>query len=238
MQQSLTFGTWLRQARIARDLTQEALAEQVGCSTQTVRAFESGRRRPSREMAVRLAAILELSQPDGSAFVRLARAPQSAPKQAIAVTAQESFATAVSTAPPTSRPSIVLPSDALIGRHDDLLHLRVALLDDQRRLVTLLGPGGIGKTRLALQLASDLAPHFHDGVAFVTLAPVADAANVVTAIAEVVDCPLPAAQSPEAALIAFLRERAMLLVLDNLEHLLGVPHGSHVSAAMRHRCAC
>ena len=113
------------------------------------------------------------------------------------------------------------------------LHLRQAsraLLADQRRLVTLLGPGDIGKTRLALQAAADLAPHFPDGVAFVALAPVADAAEMVTAIAEAVNCPLRASPDPEAALLAFLHERAMLLVLDNLEHLLGPQHGSHVSA--------
>jgi predicted ATPase/DNA-binding XRE family transcriptional regulator len=232
MQESISFGTWLRQARTAQDLTQEALAERVGCSTQTVRAFESGRRRPSRDMAARLASILELSQPDSSAFIRLARAPQPGLNQAIGVPLPQAFAAAASAAAPTSGPSIVLPSDALIGRRDDLQHLRVALLDQQRRLVTLLGPGGIGKTRLALQIAADLAPHFHDGVRFVALAPVADAANLVMAIAEAVDCPLLAAQSPEATLLAFLRERVLLLVLDNLEHLLGAPHGSQVSALL------
>jgi predicted ATPase/transcriptional regulator with XRE-family HTH domain len=229
MNESLTFGLRLRQVRIERDLTQEALAEQVGCSPQTIRAFESGRRRPSREMAARLAAILELPEAARSLFVRLARAPQSAANQAIEVTTDESFATPVSTPPPTNRPSIVLPSDALIGRQRDLQHLGGALLNDQFRLVTLLGSGGIGKTRLALQVAADLAPHFHDGVAFIALAPVTNAANVVIAIAEALDCPLLAAQSPEAALLTFLSERAMLLVLDNLEHLLGSRQDSHIS---------
>lgn len=165
--------------------------------------------------------------------MRLARAPQSVSYQALAVTVAESLAAAVSTAPPTSRPSIVPPSDALIGRQDDLGHLWAALLIEQRRLVTLPGPGGIGKTRLALQVAADLAPHFHDRVTFVALAPVADSANLVMAVAEALDCPLLAAQSPEAALLAFLRERAILLVLDNLEHLLGASHGSQVGTLLR-----
>lgn len=178
-------------------------------------------------MAARLAAVLDLPEAQRSLFVRLARAPQLAANQAAAATAAEPFATAVST-PPSKRPSIALPSDALIGRQGDLQNLRGVLLNDQFRLVTLLGPGGIGKTRLALQVAADLAPHFHDGVAFIALAPVTDAANVVMAIAEALDCPLLAAQTTEAALIAFLRERAMLLILDNLEHLLGTRHDSYI----------
>lgn len=195
-------------------------AEHVGCSTQTVRAFESGRRQPSREMATRLAEILHVPAADQSEFMRLARVPQSAPKQEGGATTHDAVVTAVSQ-PPGSHPGVALPSDALIGRHDDLQRLHTALLDDQRRLVTLLGPGGIGKTRLALQGAVDLAPRFPHGVAFVALASVADSTHVVTAIAAAVNCPLRASPDPEAALLAFLHERAMLLVLDNLEHLLG-----------------
>lgn len=234
MDEPVSFGTWLRRARVARDLTQEALAEQVGCSTQTVRAFESSRRRPSREMAARLAAILELPQEQHDQFVRLARTTQPVAHQAAAAPAAEQLTPPVSSSSPAGRPGIVLPSDPLIGRHADLQHLRTALLEQQHRMLTLLGPGGIGKTRLALQAAADLAPHFHDGVAFVALAPVADAYNVVTAIAEAINAPLPAAQSPETALLGFLRERAMLLVFDNLEHLLGAPHGSTISDLFIH----
>src|SRR5215216_1395560 len=69
------FGAWLRHARMALDLTQETLAEAVGCATQTVRSFESGRRRPSREMAARLADILQVPLVERDAFLRLARAP-------------------------------------------------------------------------------------------------------------------------------------------------------------------
>jgi predicted ATPase len=164
--------------------------------------------------------------------MRLARAPQPEPNHERAAIVHAALATAV--APPASRPGIALPSDALIGRHADLQRLHAALLGEQRRLVALLGPGGIGKTRLALQAAADLAPHFADGVAFVALAPLAAAADVVTAIAEAVDCPLRASPDPEAALLAFLRERSMLLVLDNLEHLLGPQHGDQISALFAH----
>lgn len=215
------FCGWLRQARVALDLTQEALAEAVGCSEQTVRAFESGRRRPSREMAARLAVILRLPAEERDAFVRLARTPLAGSLNGSPATAQG--------ATPSQQRRVQLPPDALIGRHADLQRIRQALLVDGRRLVTLLGPGGIGKTRLALQAAADLAAHFDDGVAFVALAPLTDAANVPSAIAEALGCPLTGTQPAEEALLTFLRERALLLVLDNLEHLLGSGHAGRLS---------
>jgi predicted ATPase/DNA-binding XRE family transcriptional regulator/Tfp pilus assembly protein PilF len=235
MNHELDFGVWLRQMRAVHDLTQEALAEKVGCSTQTVRAFESGRRRPSRDMAARIAAVLHVAPEALADFMRRARAPQFAPAKAaltIDDAPPEVLVAAVAALP--SHPSVALPTDSLIGRYDDLQRVRRSLLDDQRRLVTLLGPGGIGKTRLALQSAADLAPHFADGVAFVPLAPVSDAADVVTAIAEAAGSPLPASQSPTDALLAFLHERSMLLVLDNLEHLLGPQHSDRISALFTH----
>jgi predicted ATPase/transcriptional regulator with XRE-family HTH domain len=232
MHNSPTFGAWLRQARIARDLTQEALAEQIGCSTQTVRAFERDRRRPSREMVARIASILDVPEADRGVVVRLARERQPAAGQAPVAAFAESFAPAIAAPLRVRAPSIALVSGTLIGRHGDLGRLRAALLDDGRRLVTLLGHGGIGKTRLALQAAADFAAHFRDGVVFVALAPIADPADIVTAIAQACDCPFPAAQSPEAALRAFLRDRAMLLMLDNIEHLLHSEHGDYAGTLL------
>src|SRR5581483_12518123 len=95
-----TFGTWLRQARIARDLTQEALAEQIGCSTQTVRAFERDRRRPSREMAARIASVLGVPEAERGEVMHLARNRQPAPAQAPVVAFAQTRVAAVSTPPP------------------------------------------------------------------------------------------------------------------------------------------
>ncbi|MCD6033920.1 MAG: hypothetical protein K0S78_6106, partial [Thermomicrobiales bacterium] len=88
------------------------------------------------------------------------------------------------------------------------------------RLLTLTGPGGAGKTRLALQVAADLVEAYADGVWFVPLAPVATATLVAATIAGALGIREPAADSIEAALRAYLRPRRLLLVLDNFEHVV------------------
>jgi predicted ATPase/DNA-binding XRE family transcriptional regulator len=211
MDNPLDFGAWLRQIRAARDLTQEALAEAVGCATQTIRSLELGRRRPSREMAERIASVLGL--PPAERDQILARARQPAPQPALAPEAPAEPGSAPLQPPP--------PPASLIGRQTELARLRQALLADGHRLVTLLGAGGIGKSCLALQVAAELAGQLADGAAFVALAPVSDEGGLVTAIAAAVGCPLAGARAPAAALVASLRERKLLLVLDNFEQLLG-----------------
>jgi predicted ATPase/DNA-binding XRE family transcriptional regulator len=208
MANQMDFGSWLRQARSARDLTQEALAEAVGCATQTLRSLEIGRRRPSREMAGRIAAVLGVPPEERERVLALARAPLAAPQPPPGLAA----------APAPLRPPP--PPATLIGRQQELAQLRRALLDEGRRLVTLLGPGGIGKTSLALQAAAELAGQFADGAAFAALAPVADPANLATAIAGAIGCPLAGSRMPDVALREFLRDRELLLILDNVEQLL------------------
>jgi predicted ATPase len=175
-------------------------------------------------MAARLADILQLLPPQRDDFMRLARIPIGKPAPDLSV-GSFSIPTVHQRLPLAALP---LPPDALIGRQRDLERVADALLNPRQRLITLLGSGGIGKTRLALQSAADLAPYFADGVAFVALAPVTDIANVVTTIAATLSYVLPGAQSPAAELLAYLRERAMLLVLDNVEHLLAPQHGDQL----------
>jgi predicted ATPase/DNA-binding CsgD family transcriptional regulator len=108
----------------------------------------------------------------------------------------------------------------IIGRDADLLSAQNLLLSDAVRLLTLVGPGGVGKTRLALELAKNAAPHFADGAWFVDLSELSDAARISEAIARALG--LRDAQQPAELLLEYhLRPRRALLVLDNLEHLPG-----------------
>ena len=76
MQEPLTFRRWMKQLRAALDLTQEQLAEEVGCAAHTIRTFENGTRRPSRELAERLAGALQVAPEQAGGFLRLACTPR------------------------------------------------------------------------------------------------------------------------------------------------------------------
>ena len=110
------------------------------------------------------------------------------------------------------------PATALIGRERERAEVAAALAGS--RLVTLTGAGGTGKTRLAIQVAGDLAADFPDGVAFVDLSPVRNPALFATTIAGTLGLTPTSAEAAEAHLIEALRHRTLLLVTDNLEHLL------------------
>jgi predicted ATPase len=109
------------------------------------------------------------------------------------------------------------PPSSLVGRDEDVAQIASAIED--ARLVTLTGPGGVGKTRLALEVARSLAARFADGVHVVELAPVADPAHLAGAVAARLGVEEPAGQPRAEAIAEHLGARAVLLVLDNCEHL-------------------
>ncbi len=112
------------------------------------------------------------------------------------------------------------PLTPLIGRADERAAVAALLRGAGNRLVTLTGPGGIGKTRLAIAVAADVAEEFPDGVDFVGLAAIAQDGFVLPAIAEALGLKESARQDLQVRVRAFLRPRRLLLVLDNFEHLL------------------
>jgi predicted ATPase/DNA-binding CsgD family transcriptional regulator len=109
---------------------------------------------------------------------------------------------------------------SLVGRRREATAVRALLLRPSVRLITLSGPAGVGKTRLAIHVASELDGGF-DEMAFVGLAPIRDPALVAPTIARALGVPSPDAESPDG-LLGHLRHRSLLLILDNVEHLVSV----------------
>lgn len=109
---------------------------------------------------------------------------------------------------------------AFIGREQELADLSELLRRADVNLITILGPGGMGKTRLSIELADRVADEFRHGVFFVPLAPLNDAEQVITAISESLRLSFYERQSPRYQLLEYLRNKQMLLVLDNFEHIL------------------
>jgi predicted ATPase len=122
---------------------------------------------------------------------------------------------------PGLRWQLTAPTSSFVGRQGEVARLRDLLTDPDTRLVTLVGPGGIGKTRLAVHVAAGLLEAFPDGIAPVPLETVRAPDLVPSAVATALGLPEGGGRSPQAALAAFLAPRRMLLVLDNLEQVLG-----------------
>lgn len=123
---------------------------------------------------------------------------------------------------PSGLPQNNLPNQTtpFIGREVELADLTKLIADPDNRLITLLGSGGSGKTRLALESARAQLSNFESGVTFVSLAPLSSAENIIPAIAEAVGFQFFERIEPREQLVSFFREKKTLLVLDNFEHIL------------------
>ncbi len=117
-------------------------------------------------------------------------------------------------------PPVPVPRSRLIDRERELVQAKVLLEREEVGLVTLTGPGGVGKTRLALQVAADLAPQFADGVAFISLASLKDPDLLIPTVARALHVAEADTQALEEHLLAYLQPKQMLLVLDNVEQLV------------------
>jgi predicted ATPase/transcriptional regulator with XRE-family HTH domain len=210
-----SFNLWIKQRRRALDLTQEDLSECVGCSTITIQKIELGERRPSKQVALRLAECLRLPSDEYEEFVRFARGEQGAGLSPLGT------ATRSTVVPPSPTPNnLPAPLTPLIGREDALGAAHNYLLRQDIRLLTFTGVPGIGKTRLSLDVAAHLLPDFGDGVFFVELAPIAEPDLVASTVATTLGCKEMGHGSHVDWLKEFVRDQRMLMVLDNFEQVL------------------
>ena len=193
-----TLGVALKKLRAAAGMTQEELADRAGISARTVSDVERGLRMSVHgDTARRLAAALALDEQERVRFDAVARGAVE------------------STQPPVDLP---VPPTRLLGRSRELASVIARVQDAQVRLLTLTGPGGMGKTRLALEAAAHVQGLFGGGVFFVALGELRDAALVAPELAKVIGV---VESGPELVelLSRRLAGRPALVVMDTFEHL-------------------
>jgi predicted ATPase/transcriptional regulator with XRE-family HTH domain len=215
-----SFGLWLRQRRKELDLTREVLAGCVGCSVSTLRKLEDDERRPSRQMAELLAGCLEIAPENRAAFLKIARAELSIDQLQNVKTLNVGRLKVDPSLAAFAPPRLPVSPTPLIGREHELATIAGLLQNSQCRLLTLTGPGGIGKSRLAMAVASAEQANFEHGVCFAALAALNTAEFIIPAIADAIGFTFYGPMEPQVQLLSYLREKQVLLVLDNFEHLL------------------
>jgi predicted ATPase/DNA-binding XRE family transcriptional regulator len=204
-------GPLLRRWRAAADLTQEELAELAGVSVRTISDVERGLRRTVyRHTAEVLASALGLDEVQRTEFESAARgSARRGPRDAAAA----AFASGAEAA------RLPTPPTRLIGRERELDVVEGALADEEIRLLTLTGPGGIGKTRIAIEAARRKDHDRSARVFFVPLSSIADPGLVGSTVALAMGVTAPK-EPLEAAVADHLGDAPALLVLDTFEHLL------------------
>ena len=204
-----SFAEVLKHHRSVAGLTQEELAERANLSARTISDLERGiKQRPYPHTVQRLVEALGLTEEEASRFQRAARRTGAGLRGLAAIERDG------------QRISLPIQSTSFIGRQREAREVQELLSRKEVRLLTLTGPGGVGKTRLALKTAEEVEHLFPDGVVFLSLASISDPslvpANIGSAlqVKEVSGCPI------VETLTQHLRARRLLLVADNFEHLL------------------
>lgn len=206
-----SFGYWVLRRRKALDLTRARLAQLVSCSPETIKKIERDERRPSRQVAELLADALAVPSEERLAFLQAARGQQLV--DVLSLSSQPVQAPALlHNLPPQPTP--------FVDRERERVEINQLLTNPDCRLLTLIGPGGIGKTRLAIVVAQQASSAFAQGVVFVPLASVHGVDKLILVIANALNLHLHGHKPVRAQLLAHLGQRHLLLVLDSFEHLM------------------
>ena len=212
-------GDWIKRRRKELDLSQEALGKLAACTVFSVRRIEYGDLKPSRELALTLAKALTIPPHLHETFVGFVRGTI---RQFAITKPIVHYEPAVMLSEHAFLPA---PLTSLIGRDREVSAGRALLEKPGVRLVTLYGPPGTGKTRLSIEIAQSMKHQFVDGVVFVALASVSEVEQVPDVIAHglgIKDSARDAQLSGSLHLLRdYLRDRSLLLVLDNFEQVVG-----------------
>ncbi|MDO8755494.1 MAG: helix-turn-helix domain-containing protein, partial [Anaerolineales bacterium] len=210
----ISFGEWLKRQRKALGMTQEQLAQQVFCSTSALKKIEAELRRPSMQISERLAEIFNIPTSEKNAFLRFTRGGEWQP------TFSGSITNTWRNLPRTISSNIPATVTSLIARENDLAEIQAYLQKEDIRLLTLIGPPGIGKTRLGIETARTLLPNFIAGVYFVALAPLENPSLLAATIAQTLGFVGMRNITAGEQLKDGIADKEMLIVLDNCEHLI------------------
>jgi predicted ATPase/DNA-binding XRE family transcriptional regulator len=205
MEDSLQFGLLLRNKRQELDWSQSELARYVGCAPITIRKFEKGERRPSRSVAERLAVVLRLQPEERDLFIAAARQRKKSDPL-------EHYD------PANTWNNLPIVPPLFLGRETELTQLQEWIHTPHIRLMTLIGIGGVGKTRLALQAAGQELENFRDGICFVGITT--SDTNLISTIADALQFVFFGDDSPIEQLKNYLREKRILFVIDSFEQVI------------------
>jgi predicted ATPase/tetratricopeptide (TPR) repeat protein len=212
---------WQRYGWVAPGMEVSGLEDEYQLSADKPRLIYVKTPAPEREPG--LQRLLDRIRADGAASYQHFATPQELRERIandLALLLTEHFEQANTPADAIHHAPLPVARGHLIDREREVALVRELLLREDVGLVTLTGPGGVGKTRVAVQVASELASRFADGAAFVSLAQLRDPEPVVQTVARALQVSEAPGQSIGERLLAYLRERQLLLVLDNVEQLV------------------